>query len=754
MTLTLWRNSMLIVLPAALWILAAGPALAQNSPRALQIDSLLARMTLEEKLGQLNLLSVTDNRVSDEQLDLVRQGRVGGFFNLTGAAVTREIQRMAVTESRLQIPLIFGHDVIHGYRTIFPIPLAEAASWDPEAVEAAARVAAREAAAAGLHWTFAPMVDIARDPRWGRIAEGAGEDPYLGSVMAAARVRGFQGADLRAPDAVMATVKHFAAYGGAEGGRDYNTVDVSERTLREVYLPPFRAAVEAGAGSVMTSFNEIAGIPSTANRWLLATVLRREWGFRGFVVSDWTSVEELELHGVATSRADAGKLALEAGTDMDMQSRIYLEELPTLVRARRIPSAVVNTAVRRVLRAKASLGLFEDPYRGASVEREQAVQLTPEHRELARRLGREAIVLLKNDGSLLPLGPRVRTLAVIGPLADDQAATLGSWPGRGEATDAVTPLAGIKGRAGNLRVLYARGSGITDTSTAGFAEAVTVARQADLALLVLGEAGDMSGEAASRASLALPGAQQRLLEAVHEIGTPVVLVLMSGRPLAVQWAADHVPAIVQAWFLGIETGPALADVLFGDVSPSGKLPVTIPRTVGQVPLYYNHKNTGRPPSVDRYTSKYLDAPVTPLFAFGHGLSYTTFTYRDLRLGAPSIAPGGTLALSVTVTNAGAREGAEVVQLYVHDEVASVTRPVRSLAGFQRVSLQPGEARTVEFTLTPQELGFYGQDMKFVVEPGRFRVFVGGSSVDGVDAGFEVRARTGPPSRRGSGASPP
>lgn len=747
------RNSLLAVLPAALTLLAAAPASAQ-SPTERAIDSLLARMTLEEKLGQLNLLSVSDNRVSDEQLDLVRQGRVGGFFNLTGAAVTREIQRIAVTESRLQIPLIFGHDVIHGYRTIFPIPLAEAASWDPEAVEAAARVAAREAAAAGLHWTFAPMVDIARDPRWGRIAEGAGEDPYLGSAMAAARVRGFQGADLRAPDAVMATVKHFAAYGGAEGGRDYNTVDVSERSLREVYLPPFQAAIEAGAGSIMTSFNEIAGVPSTANRWLLATLLRREWGFRGFVVSDWTSVEELQLHGVAASRADAGKLALEAGTDMDMQSRIYLDDLPALVRARRIPGAVVNTAVRRVLRAKASLGLFEDPYRGASVERERAVQLAPEHRELARRVGREAIVLLKNDGSLLPLGPRVRTLAVIGPLADDQAATLGSWPGRGEATDAVTPLAGVKARAGSTRVLYTRGSGITDTSTAGFAEAVAVARQADLALLVLGEAGDMSGEAASRASLALPGAQQRLLEAVHGTGTPMVLVLMSGRPLAVQWAADHVPTIVQAWFLGLETGPALADVLFGDVSPSGKLPVTIPRTVGQVPLYYNHKNTGRPPSADRYTSKYIDAPVTPLFPFGHGLSYTTFTYRDLLLGAPSIAPGGTLTVSVTVTNTGAREGAEVVQLYVHDEVASVTRPVRSLAGFQRVSLQPGEARIVELTLTPQELGFYGQDMKFVVEPGRFRVLVGGSSVDGVEAGFEVRARTGPPSRRGSGASPP
>src|SRR5881398_2640461 len=726
----------LTVLPAALILCAVRPLSAQRPAAEPQIDSLLARMTLEEKLGQLNQVSV-DGQPNAEQLDLARKGLVGSFLNLAGADATHAAQHVAVTESRLHIPLVFGQDVIHGYRTIFPIPLGEVASWDPEAVEAAAHVAAREAAAAGVHWTFAPMVDIARDPRWGRIAEGSGEDPYLGSAMAAARVRGFQGSDPRAPDAVLATVKHFAAYGGAEGGRDYNTVDLSERTLREVYLPPYHAAIDAGAGSVMTSFNEIGGIPSTASPWLMTTLLRREWGFKGFVVSDWTAVAELLNHGVAGSRADAGKLALEAGVDMDMVSRIYVSDLPALVRAGRIPVAVVNEAVRRVLRAKAALGLFDDPDHGATPERERAALLAPEHRQLARRVAEESIVLLRNEGQVLPLAARVKTLAVIGPLADDNASALGSWPGRGDPQDAVTPLAGIKQRAGSVSVVYAKGCGITDTSTAGFADAVAAAKQADVAVLVLGEAGDMSGEAASRADLDFPGVQERLLEAVQATGTPVVLVVNSGRPLTIAWAAEHVPAIVESWFLGVETGPALAAVLFGDVSPSGKLPVTFPRAVGQIPLYYNHKNTGRPTGPDKYTSKYTDLPVTPLFPFGHGLSYTTFGYSDLRLSAPRIGPAGTLKVSVTVTNTGAREGAEVVQLYVHDEVASVTRPVRTLAGFRRVSLKPGEARTVDFQLTPKELGLYNRDMKFVVEPGKFRVFVGGSSVGGLEAEFEV-----------------
>src|SRR6266496_1487115 len=733
------HTGFLKVLPAALSLVTATPAGAQRPGLERRIDSLLAAMTLEEKLGQLNLLSA-NGQASPQQLQLVRAGKLGGLFNVIGAENTTPVQRIAVTESRLKIPLLFGLDVIHGYRTIFPIPLGEASSFDPEVAEATARAAGVEAAAAGINWTYAPMVDIARDPRWGRIAEGSGEDPYLGSAMAAARVRGFQGADPRAPDAVLATVKHFAAYGGAEGGRDYNTVDLSERTLREAYLPPYHAALDAGAATVMTSFNEIGGIPSTASPWLMTTLLRREWGFRGFVVSDWTAVAELMNHGVAASRAEAGQLALEAGVDMDMVSRIYVDDLPALVRAGRIPIAVVNEAVRRVLRAKAALGLFDDPYHGATPERERAALLAPEHRQLARRVAEEAIVLLKNDGQLLPLGSRVRTVAVIGPLADDKVSALGSWPGRGDPKDAVTPLVGIKQRAGSVTVSYAQGCGITDTATAGFAEAVAAAKQADVVVLVLGEAGDMSGEAASRADIDLPGVQPRLLEAIQATGTPVVLVVMSGRPLTIPWAAEHVPAIVESWFLGVEDGPALAAVLFGDVSPSGKLPVTFPRAVGQIPLYYNHKNTGRPTGPDKYTSKYIDLPVTPLFPFGHGLSYTTFGYSDLRLSAPRITPTGTQRVSVTVTNTGSREGAEVVQLYVHDEVASVTRPVRALAGFRRVSLKPGEARTVELPLTTRELGLYNKDMKFVVEPGKFRVFVGGSSVGGVEGEFEVGGR--------------
>src|SRR5256885_959808 len=499
------RSGFVTAVPAALALVLVPPALAQRSADR-KIDSLLARMTLEQKLGQLNQLSV-DGQPSAEQLDLVRKGWVGSLFNLTGAAATHAAQLVAVTDSRLHIPLIFGQDVIHGYRTIFPIPLGEAASWDPEAVQAAAHVAAREAAAAGVHWTFAPMVDIARDPRWGRIAEGSGEDPYLGSAMAAARARGFQGTDPRAPDAVLATVKHFAAYGAAEGGRDYNTVDLSERTLREVYLPPYHAAVDAGAATVMTSFNEIGGIPSTGSPWLMTTLLRREWGFRGFVVSDWTAVEELRQHGVAGSRAEAGKLALEAGVDMDMVSRIYVDDLPAVVRTGGIPLSVVNESVRRVLRAKMALGLFDDPYHGATPERERSVLLAPEHRQLARRVAQESIVLLKNDGSLLPLAERLRTIAVIGPLADDKVAALGSWPGRGDPRDAVTPLEGIKQRAGGVSVVYAKGCGITDTATAGFPDAVAAAKQAEVALLLLGEAGGMSGEAASRARLDLPRVQ-------------------------------------------------------------------------------------------------------------------------------------------------------------------------------------------------------------------------------------------------------
>ena len=699
--------------------------LAPSSRAAAQrLDSLLARMTLEEKLGQLHLPSA-DQRGTPAQLALVRRGLVGGFLNVVGLDAAREAQRAAL-ESRLKIPLLLGLDVIHGYRTIFPIPLAEAGTWNPEAAEAAARFAGREARANGINWTFAPMVDIARDPRWGRIAEGSGEDPYLGSVMARARVRGFE-------ENVLATAKHFAAYGGAEAGRDYNTVDVSERTLRDIYLPPFKAAVDAGVASLMTAFNEIGGVPSSGSAWLTDTLLRREWGFSGFVVSDWTSVAELIPHGVAGSRADAGRIALTAGVDMDMVSGIYLDSLPALVRANRIPMAVVDSAVLRVLRAKARLGLFADPYRAVAMPDGR------EARALARRVAQEAIVLLKNERGLLPLANNARTIAVIGPLADNALDALGPWHTQGQPGDVITALAGLRGSApAGTQILYALGCGIEDTSTAGFAAAVAAARRADVAILMLGERHDMSGEAASRSSLGLPGVQQQLLEAIHATGTPVVLVLMNGRPLILEWAAENIPAILETWFLGVEAGPAIADVIFGAANPSGRLPVTFPRAVGQIPLYYNHKNTGRPPSAtDKFTSKYIDVPVTPRYPFGFGLSYTTFAYRDLTVSTPRLGQRDTLRVSVTVANTGSREGVTVAQLYVRDEVASVTRPVRELKAFQRVRLAAGESRTIELRVAVRDLAFWGPSRTWVVEPGTFRLYVGPNSAEGLEAAFQV-----------------
>jgi beta-glucosidase len=706
-----------ITVLAALF-LYSGAAAAQN------LDSLLRQMTLEEKLGQLNLLSA-DGRASPPQQQLVRAGKLGALFNVIGAENTTPVQRIAVTESRLKIPLLFGLDVIHGYRTIFPIPLGEASAFNPEAAEATARAAGLEAAAAGINWTYAPMVDIARDPRWGRIAEGSGEDPYLGSLLAAARVRGFQ-------QSIVATVKHFAGYGAAEAGREYNETEISERTMREIYLPPFKAGIDAGAATLMSAFNSIAGVPASGNAWLTDTVLRREWGFTGFVVSDWTSVAELIPHGVAGSQAEAGQRALTAGVDMDMMSSIYASDsMAALVRSGRIPMAVVDSAVMRILRAKQRLGLFRDPYRARTAS--PAAEL----RALARRVSGESIVLLKNERSLLPLA-KSSAIAVIGPLADNKEEPLGPWHTQGRAEDVVTVLQGIKAKVpAGTQVLYAPGAGIEDTSRAGFAAALAAARQAKVAIVVLGERGDMSGEAASRAELGLPGVQQQLLEAVAATGTPVVLVLMNGRPLIFEWAAEHVPAIVETWFLGVEAGNATADVLFGDVNPSGKLPVTFPRALGQVPLYYNHRNTGRPMQPqNKFSSKYLDVSNDPRYPFGFGLSYTTFAYRDLRLSTARARVSDTVTATVTVANTGAREGTEVVQLYVRDEVASVSRPVRELKAFQRVTLKPNESRAVTLRVAVKDLWFIALDMKPVVEPGTFRVFVGPNSTEGLEATFE------------------
>jgi beta-glucosidase len=706
-----------------------------------RVDELLARMTLEEKVGQLQQLDSVLNvwRVRDDHKRLIPRGLVGSFLNVRGARNINEAQHLAVEQSRLKIPLLFGFDVIHGYRTIFPIPLGEASSWDPAAVERSARIAAAEAAATGLKWTFAPMVDIARDPRWGRISEGSGEDPYLGAVMARARVRGFQGDDPAAPDRVLACVKHWVAYGAAEGGRDYDAVDLSERTLRTVYFPPFRAGLEAGAGTVMSAFNTINGVPATANPFTLTRVLREEWQFDGFVVSDFESVRELLAHGVATDEADAARQALKAGVDMEMVSRLFADHLPRLVERGQVPKAAIDEAVRRILRIKFRLGLFEHPY--ADEAREARVLASREHQAAAREIAGRSMVLLRNEREVLPLSPRVRSIAVIGPLADDPDAPLSHWRGDGRVEDVVTLLAGIRSKVADrpgVQVAHAKGCEIEGGSTEGFAEAVRLARQSEVTIVAVGESSSMSGEAGSRSSLDLPGHQLDLMKAVHATGTPTVVVLMNGRPLTIGWAAEHMPTIVEAWLAGTQGGHAIADVLFGDVNPGGKLPVTFPRVVGQVPIYYNHLSTGRHPKEEnRYTSKYLDVSWEPLFPFGHGLSYTRFRLSNLKLSRGSIPVDGRLDVTVDVENVGSRTGDEVVQLYIRDMVASVARPVRELAGFERITLMPGEKKTARFELGPERLGFYNRQLQFVVEPGEFRVIVGTSSVGGLEERFDV-----------------
>ncbi|NNC31754.1 glycosyl hydrolase [Longimicrobium terrae] len=712
------------------------------------VDSVLARMTLPEKLGQLTQYAgqwgQTGPRVETATEDAIRRGEVGSFLSVWGADVTRRLQRIAVEESRLGIPILFSHDVIHGFRTLFPVPLAEAASWDPDVARESARIAAAEASAYGIAWTFAPMMDVARDARWGRVVEGAGEDPHLGSVMAAARVRGFQGTDLRAPLSIAATAKHFAAYGAAEGGRDYNIADIPERTLRETYLPPFRAAVCAGAATFMASFNEIGGVPAHASRALQTDVLRGEWGFNGMVVSDWGGLQELIPHGVAAGRADAARLGLRAGVDMDMVSEVYLKELPAEIAAGRVPMAEVDEAVRRVLRLKYRLGLFANPYARGDTSRElPAGRLPAEHRRAAYEAAARSVVLLRNAGGVLPLDrARIRRLAVIGPLAADRHSPLGSWNGAGRDEDVVPVLDGIRRAAGSgITVDYTAGvDSVRSTSGGGFAAAVRAARAADAVVLVVGETEDMTGEASSRVSLDLPGAQRELVEAVRAAAgrKPVAVVLMNGRPLALEWMHDTVPAIVEAWFGGVEMGNAVGDVLFGEVNPGGKLPMTFPRATGQVPIYYNYRQTGRPADPrNEYTTGYERSPSTPLYPFGHGLSYTRFTYGAPRLSAARMGAGDTLSVTVEVTNAGGRAGDEVVQLYVRDPVAAVTRPVKELRGFRRIRLNPGETRAVTFRLTVDDLAFWDAAPRRIAEPGAFVVQVGGSSEQVQSAEFEL-----------------
>ena len=721
-----------------------------------RVNTLLKQMTIEEKAGQLTQFA----GASPQTMDLIKQGKVGSLLGVLGAQQANEVQRAAL-QSRLKIPLILGYDVIHGYRTVFPVPLASAGSFDPQLIEQAERVAAKEASASGVKWVFAPMVDIARDPRWGRIVEGAGEDPYLGSLIAAAKIRGLQGKSLADPESVVACAKHYVAYGATEGGRDYNTVDISEQLLREVYLPPFHAAVDAGSGTLMSAFQDLNGVPASANHHTLTDILRDEWKFNGFVVSDFSAIHELIAHGTATDDAQAATESLTAGVDMDMVDGAYLKELPGLVKSGKVPASVVDEAVRRVLRIKFKAGLFEHPYTDAN--REKTDILTPESREVARKLGFESLVLLQNNNDLLPLS-RKQTIAVIGPLANDKASQLGPWAGNGQAADAVTPLEALRQKLGNDHVLYAKGvdippfesgraagvaapapasatgatGGETENQPASIDDAVRTASKSDVVVLFVGELAAMSGEASSRSSLDLPGDQMKLIDAVVATRKPVVLVLESGRPLDIRWAPQKVSAIVQAWFLGVEAGNAIAHTLLGDASPSGRLPLSWPRSVGEIPTYYNHKSTGRPTAPDRWHTGYLDQGSAPLFPFGYGLTYTKFSYGNLKMESPAVAANGTLRVSADILNTGAREGTEVVQLYVHVRVAPTSRPVRELKGFQRVSLAPGEHKTVEFTVKANDLGSYDPAMHWIVPSGTYDVWVAPDSASGIQAAFEVK----------------
>lgn len=723
------RGCILLTFFFLVWPTCAQPARRRIEPD-LRVNTLLSAMTLEEKVGQLNLFDVDQSDLDSA----IAAGKVGAVLNALGAAQTNKLQRLAIERSRLHIPLLFGYDVIHGYRTIFPIPLGLASTWDPGAVESMARISAREASASGVRWTFSPMVDIARDARWGRIAEGSGEDPVLGSAIAAAYVRGYQGTDLAAPTSIAACAKHYVGYGAAEGGRDYNSVDMSEGRLREVYFPPFKASAEAGAVTFMSSFNSLNGVPATANHFTLRHVLKGEWAFHGFVVSDWNAISELVPHGVTADTKDAAREALMAGVDMDMSSGAYLDHVVELVRSGAIPMSIVDDAVRRILLVKFQLGLFEHPY--VNEQHESAALLTAENRAAAREIAQKSIVLLRNEGGILPLAKSAGRIAVIGPLADSKADMLGSWFGKGKAAEAVSVLDGVRARMG-AATLYSKGVDVASDSTDGIAPAVEIARQAEVILLVLGESSDMSGEAASRSSLDLPGQQEKLLEAVAATGKPIVLVLMSGRPLAISWAAEHVAAILEAWFPGVEGGNAVADVVFGDVNPSGRLPLSFPRAVGQVPIYYSHLNTGRPPGVDpRYHTGYLDLPSSPLYPFGYGLSYSKVLYGNLHADT-QLGTRGKMQVSIEITNTGTRAGEEVVQLYVREPVSPIARPMIELKQFERVVLKPGETREVKFTVTRTQLAALRPDMRFAANPGTYSVAVGPNSAQLVKARFEI-----------------
>ena len=713
-------------------ILFLNPLVAQNYRPSkgieARVNALLSKMTLDEKIGQLTLYTTdwgsTGPTIREGYKNDIRSGACGNLFNCHTIGFVRDLQKVAVEETRLKIPLLFGYDVIHGYKTIFPIPLGEAASWDLAAIEKSARVSAIEATAAGLNWTFAPMVDVGRDPRWGRVMEGGGEDTWLGCRIAEARVHGFQGKKLGDTDAMLACVKHYAGYGAPIGGREYNTVDMSERYFREYYLPPYEAAVKAGAATVMTSFNDYDGVPASGNKYLLDDILRKEWDFQGFVVTDYTSMNEMVTHGVVVDEKEAGELALNAGVDMDLQGGIYQSFLKQSLKEGKVSKKQIDEAVRRVLRLKFELGLFEDPYKFCNAEREKKALLAPEHRAAARDLARKSIVLLKNEQQALPI-KKGQKIALVGPLADNKSELVGNWNGAGNVEDCVSLRDGFSPEQRSM-VLYTKGCELEGSDRSGFAAAIKAAQSSDVVLVVVGEAAMMSGEACARTEIGLPGVQEALVLELCKTGKPVVVVLMNGRPLAIPKIAESATAILETWWLGTEAGNAIADVLFGAYNPSGKLPMTFPRSVGQVPVFYNYKNTGRPFDPNsKWTSKYIDMPNSPQWPFGFGLSYTTFSYQEPKVAVKS--GGNLLTVTVSVTNTGKLAGEEVAQLYIRDLVGSVTRPVKELKGFQKIMLQPGETRELKFILTEKDLSFYRRDMTFGTEPGEYEIMVGGNS---------------------------
>lgn len=712
------------------------PAQRRSAEVERRINLLLARMTLAEKLGQLQMLDgEADGRFRPEHLEMVRKGLLGSTLNVRGAAMTNELQRAAL-ESRLKIPVLMGFDVIHGYRTIFPSPLGETASWDLALMGQSASIAAAEARAAGVHWTFAPMVDIARDPRWGRIIEGAGEDVFLGSRVAAARVRGFQGTDFSANNRILATAKHWVGYGAAQAGRDYSTTELSERALRETYFPPFKAAVDAGVDSFMTAFNDLDGVPATANRFVLKKVLRDEWKFDGLVVSDYTAVMELIFHGIAKDEAEAAMSALNAGTDIEMVSRLYNKHGEELLKNKKISMATIDNAVRNVLRVKFRLGLFDHPFADEALEKREIFKQA--NLDVAKRAAERSFVLLKNESKTLPINKNVDKVAIIGALANDKAEMNSNWAGDGQPTDPITVVEAFKKKYPNKKLRYETGCDPKCETDAGFVSAVDAANDSDFTILVVGESAAMSGEASSRSNIDLPGRQLDLIKAVHATGKPYAVVLINGRPLTINWVAENSPAVLETWFPGTMAGPAIVDTLFGDANPGGKLPLTFPRSVGQIPIFYNQKRTGRPFQADnKYTSKYLDIPNTPLYPFGYGLSYSTFQYNNLRVDKPEILPMGSVKVSVEVENTSKVDGDEVVQLYISDVAASVTRPVKELKGFKRISVKAGQKQVVDFTLTRKELEFLGRDLKPVIEPGEFIVYVGTSSDNNLQTTFSV-----------------